>query len=594
MEKKMRTQKETVIRAGIALLISFFLTGIWFLIVYQKIPFIYDINDDVAMRNVAAGVITGTPDAHLLHIKYVLGLFISGLYRLLPGLDWYGIVLTGILLFAAALILYRGLSAEQGIGWKTAYVVLFLLLLTCLGLLHVTAFQWTTVAGIAGASGIYLFYTAGEREDLVLYLEEGLAVLMILISLLIRDDVFLMMLPIAALCFWWKYRWLKRERDGTWKFRLRHFGVPAGLLAGTILILGVEAFAYRSPEWKTFRDYNTDREAIMDYYGLPDYEEAPEIYDALGMTPEEAENLQRYSLYLAEDLYSDKMAKLAEYSRERYLQQNPLKVRIRSAMSQIWEHLRKDTYHHTNVLSLGMMVLTFMYCMLRNRRQMGLVCSVLVVWGAYWFYLGFRNRILERVGFVLYLLVFLVMLAIWYRTSCLSGENGRTGRIWTALAGLACLVLMPMTGKVWTEVRENNSWRSDYNQRFLDVNDYMAEHSDNVYFMTTFSIETYTDNFTIQRDFAFSNLLSVGGWHTFSPLENEKDALLGISDAKRDIVEKENVYVISLENINLRYMDRYYTSLYGDGYLGRELVDTLDFGEQIFEVYDFTAEEEAG
>ena len=202
MEKKMRTQKETVIRAGIALLISFFLTGIWFVIVYQKIPFIYDINDDVAMRNVAAGVITGTPDAHLLHIKYLLGLFISGLYRLLPGLDWYGIGLTGILLFAAALILYRGLSAEQGIGWKTAYVVLFLLLLTCLGLLHVTAFQWTTVAGIAGASGIYLFYTAGEREDLVLYLEEGLAVLMILISLLIRDDVFLMMLPIAALCFW--------------------------------------------------------------------------------------------------------------------------------------------------------------------------------------------------------------------------------------------------------------------------------------------------------------------------------------------------------------------------------------------------------
>lgn len=83
----------------------------------------------------------------------------------------------------------------------------------------------------------------------------------------------------------------------------------------------------------------------------------------------------------------------------------------------------------------------------------------------------------------------------------------------------------------------------------------MAEHGENVYFMTTFSIETYTDNFTVKRDFDFSNLLSVGGWHTFSPLENEKNAKMGIQDPKSDIVKKDNVYVISLENINLRYMD---------------------------------------
>lgn len=61
--------------------------------------------------------------------------------------------------------------------------------------------------------------------------------------------------------------------------------------------------------------------------------------------------------------------------------------------------------------------------------------------------------------------------------------------------------------------------------------------------MTTFSIETYTDNFTVKRDFTFSNLLSVGGWHTFSPLENAKCAKLGITDPKKDIVTKDNVYV---------------------------------------------------
>ena len=78
-------------RVGIAFLLSFLIMALYFVVVYQKIPFIYDINDDVAMRNVAAGVITGEPDAHLIFVKYILGLVISGLYRLLPGFDWYGL-----------------------------------------------------------------------------------------------------------------------------------------------------------------------------------------------------------------------------------------------------------------------------------------------------------------------------------------------------------------------------------------------------------------------------------------------------------------------------------------------------------------------
>ena len=156
---------------------------------------------------------------------------------------------------------------------------------------------------------------------------------------------------------------------------------------------------------------------------------------------------------------------------------------------------------------------------------------------------------------------------------------------------LVCAVLLILPArKEGQEVKENVGWRSSYNEEFLDVNRYMAEHMENVYFMTTFSIETYTDNFTLRRDFAFTNLLSVGGWHTFSPLENEKCRLLGIADPKREIVEKENVYVISLGNVNLRDLDRYYTSLYGEDYLGRELVDSPNYGGSVFEVYDFSVD----
>ena len=581
-------------RTLLLMLLSYVITGIYFIFIYQKIPFIYDINDDVAMRNVAAGVITGTPDAHLLHVKYCLGLLIAGMYRIVPGLDWYGITMIGIILLAFSMILYRGLAAERGFIWKGSYLLLSLLLLTCLGLQHITAFQWTTTAAVAGAAGIYLFYTSDAKELFCVYVEEGIAVFLILLSLMVRDDVFLMVLPVASLCFWWKYGSLKKH--GRLPFALEHLWVPAALFIGVVLILGMECFAYGSSQWREFRSYNTDREAIMDYYDLPAYDEEPELYDTLGFSPEEAENLQRYSLYLTDNLYSENMGRLADYSAELYLKKHPFMERIFSGLLGIYEHLGKDTYHLTNLICLCTIALAAGLALGRDRRQMELILAILTVWCAFWLYLGYRNRILERVGFSLYLLAFLTMLGIWYRIR-LDQQGGKKEKKGSWVNGLAaggvCAVLLLIAGMTWNTVKENNTWRRDYNLQFLDVNRYMAEHPDNVYFMTTFSIETYTDNFTVGRDFAFSNLLSVGGWHTFSPLENEKAQRLGITDAKHDIAEKENVYVISLENVNLRYMDRYYESLYGEGYQGRTLVDTLNYGEQIFEVYNITAKEEA-
>lgn len=582
----------------LAWLFSVLITGLYFLFVYQKLPFIYDINDDVAMRNVASGVITGVPDAHLLHIKYILGLVISGLYRLFPGLDWYGLVLIGGILFSCSMILYRGLVSERGLIFKLVYTIAYLLLLTCMGLQHITAFQWTTTAAIAGTAGIYLFYTSETNNRFQRIFEEVLSVFLLLFSLTVRDDVFLMMVPVSIFVFWWKYGSL--EKNGRWPVTIRHIEIPAILLGAVLVVLFVEAFAYHSSEWKEFRTYNINREAIMDYYGLQKYEEEPEFFDSLGITPEEAENLQRYSLYLVDNLYSEKVASLAHHSREVYLRQHPMGERISTGIEKIYEHMGKNSYHLSNLLCLCMITLTLGFCAGKNRKQLGLALLLLCVWAAYWLYLGYRNRIIERVGFALYLLAFLTMLAIWYRTAFLEGvsekvafsKNGCKGHLTEiGLTAGACMILFITAGIIWREVKANNTWRRDYNLQFLDVNRYMAEHMENVYFMTTFSIETYTDNFTIRRNFAFSNLLSVGGWHTFSPLENVKAEKLGITDPKKDIVAKENVYVISLENVNLRYMERYFRSLYGEAYQGSELVDTLNYGERIFEVYDFTIEE---
>ncbi|MCI9304877.1 MAG: hypothetical protein HFI28_00155 [Lachnospiraceae bacterium] len=584
--KKWAGKKKNVLISGV---LSFCIAGIYFMFIYMKIPFIYDINDDVAMRNVASGVITGVPDGHLLHIKYLLGFFISSLYQLIPGFDWYGLVLIGIILFSFSMILYRGLVEKKGVIWKFCYIIISLLLFVCLGLQHITAFQWTVTAAIAGSAGIYLFYTSNSEDGLQNIVEEGVSIFLLLLALLVRDDVFLMLCPIAVLCFWWKYGSLDRKRK--WPFVLEHSWILITMGAGIFFIMIVEAFAYSSPEWREFRSYNTDREMIMDYYDLPNYETDPEYYDSLGFTPEEVENIQRYSLYLTENLYSEGMKELARYSKEVYLKQYSFQERAALAVRKIYEHIGKETYNLTNLFALCMIMLVIGLSIGKNGYQLRLIIFILSLWGAYWMYLGYRNRILERVGFALYLLIFMVMLAILYRSLFLGKQEQKKDQGAVAyrafsVAGI-CIVLLLIGSMTFKNVKANNTWRRDYNLEFLDVNRYMAEHMENVYFMTTFSIETYTDNFTIKREFAFSNLLSVGGWHTFSPLENKKNEKLSITDPKRDIIQKNNVYLISLENVGIGYIDRYYTMLYGAEYQGRKLVDELIYGERIFEVYSF-------
>ncbi|HIT67939.1 MAG TPA: hypothetical protein IAB61_11970 [Candidatus Merdisoma merdipullorum] len=585
----------TKARMGTAILLAVLITAVYFLFVYQNLPFIYDINDDVAMRNVAAGVITGKPDAHLIFVKYILGLCISGLYGIFPGWDWYGIVMIGIILLSFALILYRGLVMDRSALWKIVYVIVALLLFTCVGLWHITAFQWTVTAAFAGTAGVFLFYTSGTENRFQNLCEEGVSVFLLLLCLSVRNDVFMMVLPAAALCFWFKYGTFQWEklRSGKFPFALRHWGILLALVIGVLGIIGLERFAYRSPQWQEFLSYNADRSVIMDYYGLKNYEDNQEFYDSLGLSPEETENIQRYSLYLCDDLYSDTMHSLAVNVQQEYFREHSVRERLVMGFQKVLEHLTSKTYAPLSYLSYLSVIAVLVLGWFLDKKQFALAFFINAVLAAMWMYLGFRGRIVERVCYGMFLLQFLSMLAVGWRILLGAFSRKREGsRQLSAGIMLVCAVLLILPArKEWQEVEGNVGWRSSYNEEFLDVNRYMAEHMENVYFMTTFSIETYTDNFTLSRDFAFTNLLSVGGWHTFSPLENEKCQKLGITDPKTDIVEKENVYVISLENVNLRYMDRYYTSVYGEEYLGRELTDALDYGERVFEVYDFSVRE---
>lgn len=563
------------------------ITALYFLWAYESFSFFYDINDDVAMRNVAAGVITGSPDAHLIHIKYIWGLVIRGLYATVPGFDWYGIGMTGLVSLSLAVLLYRGLVMERGWLWKLVYVCGILLVFTWLGLKHLVCFQWTVTAGMIGGAGLFLFVTCQTREGLQSWWEEGASLGLLLLSLCIRDDVFLLVLPAAALVFWYRHGSFVR---GQIPFRLNHWQIAAALAGGVLVILGVEFFAYKDPEWKSFLAYNQDREAIMDFYGIPDYQEDQVFYDSMGMREETVVNLHRYSLYLVEDIYPEKMHALAENARELYEQKNPPLRRMGEGVTKVLQNLLDGQI--LPLTAFGSLLFIALWILLQRQRALSMLVLLHLLWGSCWLYLGYRGRVVDRVVYTLLLLqIFtyggLLIQALPERI--LAKEKGTWQNPVILLTLGFCLVAICQIQI--KDLKKNSGERWAYNQQFLDINQYMAEHMENVYFMTTFSIETYTDNFTLRRDFTFSNLLSVGGWHSFSQLENKKIEKLGIGGQTMEhaMLTEDHVFVISLVNVD--YMDRYFLKKYGNQYQGRTVVDVQTYGDTDFTVYQFSLAE---
>ena len=117
MNKSVKTEK----------IISFGLFFIFLAVVFLMIPVTYAINDDTAMRDIASGAMSGTPDYHLVFVKAALGALLSAVYRYFPGIDWYGLVWMGLVILSAALILWKILSICEKRGRNLlAASVLFL------------------------------------------------------------------------------------------------------------------------------------------------------------------------------------------------------------------------------------------------------------------------------------------------------------------------------------------------------------------------------------------------------------------------------------------------------------------------------------
>lgn len=523
---------------------------LYLLIIMQVIPITYAINDDVAMRDIASGSLTGTPDYHLIFIKAAFGWALTGLYRCFGGIDWYGCVFLGMMVLCCGILLERWNSWCIQKDKKPWYIIgWYVIGITGILLEHMLNFQFTVTAAILAGTAIFLYGTTG-REDNNFYGRTGSVLILLWLSFCVRSDVLFMAVPFGGLIFLAKADSVKRK-------------VITALIAmvGLLGIMVFEKEAYGSEEWQAYLNYNDERSMVYDYYGVPAYEENREFYEKIGLKEYDVENLKRYNLCFVNDLETGKMHQIAGYAKEQYFAENSLGKRIKAGI----KAALKGELDPENLLLNGLtkFVIGFnIFLSLKRKKKKEFLTNLgfLLCEGGLISYLGLQGRFPTRVGTALFLIELGSAAALLYQE-----ELGTESLDWrknkVRLSYITGALILLFGARLFS-IKQKQQKMYQYNREYEILQDFYQEHEENVYFIAEWFVSGYSDIFHLQRKNSKANGFEMGGWLALSPIYEEELRQNGIEcSADEAIIENENVYVILVapsSKIEAHYEEKYH------------------------------------
>lgn len=344
-----------------------------FILCANIFPIRFLTNDDVSMVWIANGVMTGTPDCHLVFMNALYGCFLNFLYGIVPNVEWYSVCFSVFHVVAISIIVafFYNKIENKLIRWTV--IVLYYLLWFRI----IQFFQFTTTTAMLTFAAVLLLL------DRLYIIGGGI----LLISSLLRFEAMGMVGLLSIPLFLYYYR-----------FDLKKY-VPVVLVLFVVCGLHmVDKLFYQSPEWKEYCEYNHYRSVVNDSpnnWILNQVELPPNVSQ---------ENLQLLRNCNADpcQISDEDMKKLAES-----INKTPFLLKCHNLPYTIMHY----PFHK---LYLGIFVLMFLLFLLSvdtKERKFFVVLSFLFFMLVLWYISlngNIKLRILESVCFVLFSYVLLL------------------------------------------------------------------------------------------------------------------------------------------------------------------------------------------
>lgn len=551
--------------------------------------FIYQTNDDLFLKMIVSGEMTGTPNPRLFYISYPAGILVSSLYKLIPQSPWYGLFLCFTIGLTMVIILFSLLKAEKKPAVRLLTIMLFCMFIYGFFFLHIAELQFTTVTAMAGCGALFLFALSPLSDSLTETLKNNIGFLFFSsYSFCIREQIFLMFLPILGMIGLGKYLdagktpvspflFINRKRKNLFFLT----GIFAIIIASLFLL---EKLSYQRADWKIFSAYTEASETIYDYEGYPDYDACEETYHALGITRSSYEAAAHHYCIMLEPNINQKtmetLAALIKQKRHLSLSELPEKLRVMASFF-IDRHL-SYTDRPLNLLVYCCYILFFICAILSGRKNavrdiLFLGFARMVIWA----YLVFYGRLPSRVSQSVYMAEFAVLLAIafgnqlWKPHRNAKHDTHLCRIVWimsTIFLSFVCIRFGFPKAKA-------AAWEASsllqFSQSFVDLKNYFYEHPDNFYYLDMNSFGSFTEDALQSGRNEYDNFLYLGSWIPHSPWYDAKFAKENISDPAAALYENPNVFVVfmDIEETSYCYLEAFYAENHPG--VSLEIMDTV-------------------
>lgn len=549
------------------------------LIIGSLFDYYYDLNDDGLMKDILAGVYTGTPEGHNIQMLWPVSALISVFYRVARPLPWYGLFLCGCHFGCFFLILKRSLKLAS-CGWeKLLAAVAETLVFTAFFLEHLVYTQYTVSCTLLAGTAAFLFYTTDIELDNRNFVKSNLpAVCLVILAYLIRSEMLLLVLPM--ICVAGAAKWGSEKKIFTPRHAKKYFSVIGMILVGLLLSQGVHMLAYSSPEWKSFTELFNNRTELYDFQVIPPYEGNEAFYESVGLAESEKILFDNYNFGIDEEIDHELMGQVAEYAGKLRKENTPVMQNLKEkAGAYLYRFLGGKTksgsdYPWNYLVILGYVLAFLTGIPLRNQaeqqkgpwqQRMKNAASILwklaflfAVRTVLWMYILWGERSPSRITDSLYLMEFLILSAmILVHLGEIHSERNR--RWLEAVTGGLCILLavmvLPAKGSA---VMDQQAVREEVNAPYGELYAYFKEHPDQFYFMDVYSSVAYSEKMFKNVDNTLANYDILGGWACKSPLQEKKLAAFGITDIEQALREEEHIYFVKNTAEDMQWLFRYY------------------------------------
>lgn len=520
---------------------------------------IFQTCDDAIIRDIIAGNYSGIPDGHAVFVGYPLAWFMSCLYKIIPGVEWYGNIWSMGLVVSAFAIIEDILFHSKNTSKRMKVAISIFILLG----LYMPVFivqQFTILAGVLAGTAVYFVFAGNKKKYIFVFM---------LFSFFVRSDMCFVAIPFILLGEIY-FLYLKRENLNA-KFMTIQMSIICLMMIGVVGIGKIsDYFAYSSEQWKNYMTYNKERSQLYDYTDIINNDSYKEELKKIGINQDKYYLLKKYMIYFDNDINKNTF----EITKSAIDSKNDIGVikKIKKSIVKVIKMSIKD-YWQYNLVAMILIVLV-LRSLAKEKKLRESIFLILAELGReiIIFYLEYSGRLPDRV----YTGIF--MLEIFFLIKIMIDKAGIASLNVSKICGVSLILAICMCQNYNVQLSHRNYMIKAYDNINCKIAEYCKKNTDKIYFINMPTNQYVFDN----RDRS-ENMCILSMYLTGSELMNRYTFDLETKDIGETLYQYDNYRYIIDEKEDIEGLKAYFTSRFDNCIV--EIEDSIKIGnDKVFSV----------